>query len=91
MTIWIPEKCVRERDDCCALALIESDDGKSFHCIGHNDGTTRTIKQDKFRVCFKNQYLDEMSDWDERDVKDMMSVLSQGLSADANISLNDSD
>ena len=85
MSISLPEKCLRNRDDCQPLAQIESDCRESFICCGLNDPSKRTILVDRFRVCWKNDVIDELSDWDERDIKDTMSVLTQALSVDANL------
>lgn len=82
MSIIIPNNCIRDRKDCCSLALIKSDCGKSFWCFGHNDEDSRQVKADRFRLCFKNETMDEMDDLDDADVKDLMSVLAQGMSAD---------
>ncbi len=89
MPIWIPEKCLRGLDDCTALAQIESDDGQSFWCCGHNDAASRSEPQDRFRLCFKNAVMDEMSDLDDADMKDLGSVISQALSVDEHMSRDD--
>lgn len=91
MSIYIPCDCPRGRDDCEALATIKSDCGKSFICSGLNDGTTRTIEQDKFTFCFKNEETDEMTHNDEQDMIDIISVISQALSANLHITQNEKD
>lgn len=84
--LHLPEKCPRRRIDCQPLAQIVSDEPPtSFICCGHNDGSTRVVERDKFRVCWKNDVVDELGDWDERDIKDTLSVLSQALSVDENM------
>lgn len=88
MSIWIPRDCPRGRNDCEALATIKSDCGKSFVCSGLNDGATRKLNQDRFTFCFKNEEIDEMSHLDEQDMRDMLSVISQTLSADWHIKQN---
>ena len=85
MTITLPQLCPRSLTDCEPLAQILVDDGVGFVCCGHNDSTTRRVKNDRFRVCFRNEVIDEMVDWDERDIKDHISVLAQALSVDANM------
>ena len=62
------------------LSQIISDNKKSFICCGFNNEETRKIKQDKFRVCWKNEEIDECSDWDEHDIYDTISVLAKALS-----------
>lgn len=88
MSIWIPRDCPRGRSDCEALATIKSDCGKSFVCSGLNDGSTRKLKQDRFTFCFKNDQTDEMTHNDEQDMRDMLSVIAQTLSADWHIEQN---
>lgn len=88
MPLYIPEKCLRGLDSCEPYAQIEADDGKSFICMGKNDGTTRDIEQDEFTVCWKNELFDDMSHWDKRDVADTISVLAQGMSVHENIIAN---
>ena len=83
MSLYIPEYCPRDCSDCYSLAQIISDSEiESFVCCGLNDGTRRALQQDKFTVCFKNAVIDSIEHWDYQDMKDMMSVLAQALSAD---------
>ena len=80
MSICLPEKCLRGCSNCEPLAQIESDCGTSFICVGQNDGSTRTVDQDEFTLCWKNSEIDERSDWDKRDLIDTASVICQALS-----------
>ncbi len=89
MPIHLPERCLRGRDDCQPLSLLASDEDTSFVCCGHSDPESRTVEQDRFRVCWKNDMVDEMGDYDERDMKDTMSVLAQALSVDENMRENE--
>lgn len=84
MPLYLPEKCLRCRTDCEPLAQIESDDGVSFICVGHNDGTDRAEPGDQFTLCWKNGEVDERGHWDDRDLIDTASVILQALSADRN-------
>lgn len=84
MAISLPARCPRCREDCGPLSQIESDSGESFICCGHN--TARNIPQDRFRLCFKNGLVDEMTDNDEADLHDLLSVIAQALSVDAHMS-----
>ena len=86
MSLWIPQDCPRGLSECISLANIQSDDGGSFICCGHNDGTTREWAGDRFRVCWKNSHVDEMGDYDDADMKDTLSVLAQAISADEHMS-----
>lgn len=81
----LPEKCLRNREDCEPRAQIASDNGKSFICCGRNDGTGRTVDQDCFTVCWKNGEIDTRDNWDRRDITDTASVLIQALSVEENL------
>lgn len=84
--IQLPERCLRDRNDCEPWAQMASDDGVTFVCCGLNDGTRRTVAEDRFRVCWRSAHgVDEEGDRSERDVKDTISVLAQALSANANM------
>ena len=88
MPIELPERCLRDRSDCQPLAQIQSDDGPpSFICCGYNDGTTRTEPGDRFRLCWKSKHIDELSDWDQRDLTDTASIILQALSIDGQVDL----
>ncbi len=82
--IKLPEKCLRTRVDCEPLSQIESDCKVSFYCCGLSDKESRTLEQDEFRFCFKNDVIDEINDYDFRDMVDTISVMSQALSAKTN-------
>ena len=89
MPIQLPDLCLRGLDDCEPLSQIAADDGSSFICCGLNDGSSRCIEQDEFRHCWVNEKIDEMSDWDARDITDTISVLSGGLSVMMNRAANE--
>lgn len=81
--LWIPDKCLRERSDCRPMAQIESDSGDhTFICCGENDGSTRALEQDKYRLCIKgggNPPTDSIEDCDRRDLTHQMAVIAQAL------------
>lgn len=85
MPLYLPDKCLRNLEDCEPYAQFQSDEDGSFICMGKNDGTEVKFKQDEFRFCWKNESVDECSDMDRRDILDTISILSQGLSMDENI------
>ena len=85
MPLSLPENCLRNLPDCTPYAQIMSDDSKSFICCGKNDGRTRRVEGDEFRHCWVNSEIDELSDFDRRDIIDTISVLVQALSVDANL------
>lgn len=77
--LMIPEYCPRGRDDCCSLNFIIAHGHESFICCGANDGENREVDQDKYRVCFKNKIIDDMQDYDKRDLTQTAAVLLGGL------------
>lgn len=87
-------ECMRCRTNCTPLANLISDDtekdGKpaSFICVGMNKKEDRQVKQDRFTLCWVNSAVDECGHWDKRDLLDTMSVISQALSIDENIRVN---
>ncbi len=75
----IPYDCPRNRDDCRALSVIQSDGGESFFCCGENNGENRIVEQDKYTTCFKGEFRDEMSHSDKRDLVHQSAVIIQAL------------
>ena len=84
MSIELPEKCLRNNKLCQPLAQLKTIDENAFICCGYNDIRERSVPQNRFCYCFKNKEFDEMSHWDERDIKDTIHVLARALSVDAN-------
>lgn len=83
--------CPRCRTDCTPLANLSSDHSQSdFVCVGANRKVDRVLAQDRFTLCWKNDVVDERGHWDKRDLLDTMSVISQALSTDENIRVNNS-
>ena len=86
--LTIPVYCPRRRKDCRSLGQVIAIDHVSFVCCGHNRRKTRDIKQDKFRVCWKNEFVDEMGDYDRRDLVNTAQVMLQALSVDLEVGLS---
>lgn len=84
-------ECPRGRTDCEVLDYLRSTDGTSFFCCGLNDGSNRTVEGDEFTVCFKNDEVDEIGDWDSRDIITQIAVLSSALRVKADMDNNDED
>jgi len=84
MSIRVPKKCLR-KTDCLPLSQIQSDCKSSFVCCGYSSIKSRKYKQDKFRVCWKSDDVDEVGDYDKTDILDTLSVLAQALSIDNHI------
>ncbi len=73
------DECPRGRKDCKPISNIVVGKRASFFCCGENDGTSRTVKQDKYTFCFKGPHRDEMSDNDKRDLMHNATVLMAAL------------
>lgn len=77
--MW-PEDCPRKKEGCEPFANIVADDGSSFVCCGESDPSSRTVLQDKFRLCFVTPDTDTCYDHDETDLLDLLAVISDALS-----------
>lgn len=86
--IKLPEKCLRDYNDCEPLAQLKADGFDDFICIGLNNGKTRKIKNDIFRKCDKGLEIDTEFDCDYRDLTDEISVIGQALSIKENMKAN---
>lgn len=95
-------KCWRGRADCESFDSIEAIpedtpeervyeldyEPKSFVCCGCIIDKHRAIKQDAYRLCFKNSCSDEMSDNDEQDLTHILAVVSKALAIVATLRVN---
>lgn len=86
--IYLPEKCLRGQKNCQPLAQISADDNVSFFCCGENDGTGLQIPEDRYTVCFKGEFRDEISFNDKRDLVHNAAVLVQALAVIENDEAN---
>lgn len=80
--LFYPKKCLRGLNTCRPLSqIVGGQDGDviSFFCCGENDGTDRPIEEDKYTVCFKGEFRDQVSYNDKRDLVHNMAVLAQAL------------
>ena len=75
----LPEKCPRGLKTCKPLSQIVSDGEVSFFCCGENDGSMSKIPEDRFTVCFKGEFRDQMSFNDRRDLTHQAAVIVQAL------------
>lgn len=89
--IELPDICMRGKDSCQPIALLQADDDNiDFHCIGLNGGSTREYAQDYLTKCIKTeQGIDMEDDCDKRDLIDEMSITAQALSVLENMEYND--
>lgn len=74
----IPFDCPRGRNDCIALANIVCGE-KSFFCCGENNGDGVAVEQDIYRVCFRGEFADWMTNYDKRDITHHTSVLARAV------------
>jgi len=97
MPLALYPKCWRGRDDCMPIHCIDGVDKPltikqmqeldytptSFVCSGCVNPESRVIPQDLYRLCFKTQATDSMTDNDLQDLSTLINVASAALSLDA--------
>ena len=102
MSLNLPPRCWRRRDDCEPLAAVDAApdgitedqflefdyDPFSFVCCGCVAPENRVIPQDAYRICWKNPQVDEMGEYDEQDITHQMLVMSQALAVVATRRVN---
>lgn len=100
--LMLPIRCWRGRDDCEPLHSIEATPEnltpeeyesadftpKSFVCCGLNHSESRDFKQDCYRLCYKNERTDEISDNDLQDLTHVAAVITQALAITATRMVN---
>ena len=77
-----PEKCLRGRTDCRPYSQIVSDDEASFFCCGENDGNMsegENPEEDRYTLCFKGEFNDQISCNDKRDLVHNAAVILGAL------------
>lgn len=93
MPLIHPLKCWRGRGDCVSIASVEGMpedttqeqmetldyEPTSFVCCGCVHEDARKIPQDAYRLCFKNDVSDEMSDNDDQDLAHIAYVIAQTM------------
>lgn len=102
MPIILPPRCWRRRDDCEPLGAVDaapedvseedfvtaSYEPTSFVCCGCIAPEARTIPQDAYRLCWRNDVVDETGGYDEQDLTHTMAVVSQALAVVATRRVN---
>lgn len=102
MPIMLYPKCWRGRTDCEPLHCIDGVDSSvteeqlitmdylpdSFVCCGCVNIESRTIPQDAYRLCFKSDGGDEMTENDVQDLTHLVAVVSGALAVDATRRIN---
>ena len=69
--------------DCQPLSNVVSENDKTFVCVGLHNEKNKDHPQDRFRHCFKSAAdTDTMFDYDEYDLKSVISVMSEALLID---------
>ncbi len=77
-----PGYCPREKgmnEVCEPWVYTIADDGTSFICCGESDSDSRSVPQDKFRLCFVNADTDTCYDHDVNDLLDLLAMISGAL------------
>ena len=72
------EKCPR-RTKCKPISNVVSNDESTFVCVGYHNETKKDYPQDIFRHCFKSESTNSIFDYDEYDLKSVISVMSESL------------
>lgn len=87
-------KCFRNRKDCQSFHVIEASppegttedqildldfEPNSFVCCGCIAPEKRELMQDAYRLCFKNDVVDDMTDNDEQDLVHLVAVIMTAL------------
>lgn len=76
------EKCPRGLD-CFPVSNVVSENNESFVCVGYHNENKKDYPQDRFRHCFKSVAdTDSLFDYDEYDMKSVISVMSEALLID---------
>ncbi len=66
---------------CNPLSNVVADDESTFVCIGLH-GEEKIGNNDKFRHCFKSETTTSVFDYDEYDMKSVISVMADALLID---------
>jgi len=102
MTLNLPPRCWRRRDDCEPLGAVDAPpaglsedaflafdyDPFSFVCCGCVAEDRRSLPQDAYRLCWKTPVVDEIGDYDEQDIAHTMLVFAQALAVIATRRVN---
>ena len=75
------EECPR-KTDCKPISNVVASDNSSFVCMGYHNEYKKDYPQDRFRHCFKSESTDSIFDYDEYDLKSVISVMSESLLID---------
>jgi len=76
------DKCPRGTK-CKPISNVVNEKGDDFVCIGYHATKKKKYPQDRFRHCFKSAGgTDTMFDYDEYDLKSVVSVMSEALLID---------
>lgn len=79
MPFRLPKKCLRGLNTCQPLSQLESDDRSTFICCGENDGSMSRVPEDRYTVCLKTEFRDDIRFNDERDLSHQAAVLVWAL------------
>ena len=102
MPLQLYPVCWRGRTDCEPLHCIDAAPEsatqeqleeldytpESFVCSGCIPEEKRVIPQDAYRLCFKSDEVDDMSDNDVQDLSHLITVTAHALAVDASRKIN---
>ncbi|ANJ65536.1 hypothetical protein [Pseudoalteromonas virus vB_PspP-H6/1] len=60
----------------------------SFVCCGQNTKESRTLERDNYRMCFKNEVVDDINDNDMQDLTSIQKVIADTLLLDSVLKAN---
>ena len=75
----LPLKCRRGLTTCQPLNEIVADNETSFICCGENDGSMCPVAEDRYTLCFKGEFRDDIRFYDRRDLVHTAAVIIQAL------------
>ena len=81
--IELPDGCFCHEDTCQPLSQLISSEGDSFLTVCRRINYKPTDERDaddKYRVRFKNDLIDDEQNYDKRDLIDTVMVLSRAIS-----------
>ncbi len=67
---------------CKPLSNVIADDNSSLVCVGLHQEVKTDYPKDRFRHCFKSETTDSVYDYDQYDMKSVLSVMSEALLLD---------
>jgi len=70
--------CLRKLEDCNPISNAICGEN-TFICCGELGKTSRTIKEDKYRLCFVSETTDTTYDHSEIELKLLLAIIADAL------------